>query len=59
MKRMEESDPVNKVLCTKTGGDGERRRDRSQFRWVDKLEEKVMQKFQNKCSDKREVTHAH
>jgi hypothetical protein len=41
--RMEESDFAEKILCTKPGGSGERRRDRPNLRrcdegWVQKLE---------------------
>jgi hypothetical protein len=39
--RMEESDLVRKVLCTKPGGIGDRKRGRSKLRWCDELEEDV------------------
>ena len=46
--RMEESDPAKKVLCTKTGGNGDRRKSRQKLRWFDGTEEKnVMQNLEN------------
>jgi hypothetical protein len=41
--RMEESDPAKKVLCTKPGGYGDRRRGRPKLRWCDELEEFITQ----------------
>jgi hypothetical protein len=45
--RMEESDPAKKVLCTTTGGNGDRRRGRQKLRWFDEIEENVMQNLEN------------
>jgi hypothetical protein len=39
--RMEESGPVRKVLCTKPGGIGDKKRGRPEVRWCDELEEDV------------------
>jgi hypothetical protein len=38
---MEESDPTNKVLCTKPGGSGDRRRGRPKLRKCDESEKDV------------------
>jgi hypothetical protein len=40
--RVDESDPVRKVLCPKPGGIGGRKRGRRQLRWCDELEEDVV-----------------
>jgi hypothetical protein len=39
--RMEERDPAKKVLCTKPGGNEDRRRGRPKLRMCDELEEVV------------------
>jgi hypothetical protein len=39
--RMDESDPTRKVLCTKPGGIGFRKRGRPKLRWCDESEEDV------------------
>jgi hypothetical protein len=39
--RMEESDPAKKVICTKPGGNGDRRGGRTKLRWCDELEEDI------------------
>jgi hypothetical protein len=41
MMRMEQSDPTRKVLCTKPGVTGDRKRGRPKFRWCDELQEGV------------------
>jgi hypothetical protein len=40
---MEESDPARKVLCTKSGGTGDRKTDRPKLRLCEKSEEDVTQ----------------
>ena len=37
--RVEESDPARKVLCSKPGGIGDRKRGRPKLRWRDELED--------------------
>jgi hypothetical protein len=37
--RVEESDPARKVLCTKSGRIGDRKRGRPKLRWRDELED--------------------
>jgi hypothetical protein len=37
---MEESGPAKKVLCTKPGASGDRRRGRPKLRWCDKKKKK-------------------
>jgi hypothetical protein len=37
--RMDKSDLAKKVLCTKPGGTGDRKRGRPKLRWCDELED--------------------
>jgi hypothetical protein len=37
--KMEESDPAKKVLCTKPGGNGDRRKGRPKLRWCYELQD--------------------
>jgi hypothetical protein len=39
--RMEESDPAEKILCTKPGGSEGKRRGRWKLRWYNQLEQDV------------------
>ena len=39
--RMEESNPIKKVICTKTGGNGDGRRDSSKLMWCDMFKDDV------------------
>jgi len=41
--RIEDSCPAKKVLCTKPGGTGDRRRGRPKLRWCNELEEDFAQ----------------
>jgi hypothetical protein len=41
--RMEDNYPAKKVLCTKPGGNGDRRRGRPKLWWCDELEEDFAQ----------------
>ena len=43
MMRMEEMYPAKKDLCTKPGGNGDRRRGRPKLRWCNELKEDFTQ----------------